>query len=221
MPFSMTDVGFDRKGTPLLDGIDADVGQGRLTVVTGPSGAGKSTLLRLLNRLADPTRGHLAFNGRPLHEFDVLALRRRVVLVAQHPVLLTDDVAAELRVGRPDLDPADAADLLGRVGLPEELLHRPTAGLSGGQAQRLCLARALALQPEALLLDEPTSALDWAAAEVVLDLARTLTAAGTSVVAVSHDRRWVRAADSALVLDGGRLVEHGPPESLDYLPEGA
>ncbi|MDA2807584.1 ABC transporter ATP-binding protein [Nocardiopsis suaedae] len=214
----MTDVGFDRQGTPLLDGIDADVGQGRLTVVTGPSGAGKSTLLRLLNRLAEPARGRLAFQGRPLHEFDVLTLRRRVVLVAQHPVLLTDSVAAELRVGRPGLG-RDDAGLLDRVGLPEELLSRTTAGLSGGQSQRLCLARALALQPEVLLLDEPTSALDGAAAQVMLDLARTLTAAGTSVVAVSHDRRWVRAADSVLVLDRGRLAEHGPPQTLDYLPE--
>ncbi|GAB3691177.1 ATP-binding cassette domain-containing protein [Nocardiopsis nanhaiensis] len=220
MVFSMTGVGFDQQGAPLLDGIDAEVGQGRLTIVTGPSGAGKTTLLRLLNRLAEPTRGHLAFHGRPLAETDVLAPRRRVVLVAQHPVLLTDSVAAELRVGRPDLGQAAAADLLGRLGLPTGLLHRPTAGLSGGQAQRLCLARALALQPEVLLLDEPTSALDGAAARVVPEVARTLTAAGTSVLAATHGRSWIRAADAVLVLDHGRLAAHGPPQSLDYLMEG-
>ncbi len=131
--------------------------------MTGPSGAGKSSLLRLLNRLAEPSAGRILLDGRPLSGHDPLLLRRRVALVAQHMVLLTGSVAEELAVGCPGLDAARAADLLEQVGLGASLLPRSTEGLSGGQVQRLGLARALATGPEILLLDEPTSALDAAA----------------------------------------------------------
>jgi putative ABC transport system ATP-binding protein len=116
---------------------------GVCTALVGPSGAGKSTLLRLLNRLEEPSGGTVCLQNRPLADWDVLALRRRVGLVAQQPVLLTDHVADDLRVGRPDLGEDQAARLLRQVGLPTAMLSRPTVGLSGGEAQRVCLARAL------------------------------------------------------------------------------
>src|SRR5437764_1384290 len=116
-------------------GVPGRVPAGRCTAVVGPSGSGKSTLLRLLNRLVEPTAGRILLDGVPLPALEVLALRRRVGLVAQHPVLLADRVADDLRVGRPQLDDGRVAELLARVGLPAGFDQRRTAGLSGGEAQ--------------------------------------------------------------------------------------
>ena len=104
---------------------------GRCSAVRGASGSGKTTLLRLLNRLIDPTAGRVLLDGVPLTELDVLVLRRRVGLVAQAPVLLTDAVLDEVRVGRPDLSEGRVTELLARVGLGEKFVTRPTSGLSG------------------------------------------------------------------------------------------
>src|SRR5262249_35250084 len=145
---------------------------GQCTAIVGPSGSGKSTMLRLLNRLAEPTAGRVLLDRTPLSEFDVLALRRRIALVAQQPVLLTDRVADDLRLARPELTEQHLADLVTPVGLPAAFLARRTDGLSGGEAQRVCLARALALEPEVLVLDEPTAALDGVNVAVITDLAR-------------------------------------------------
>jgi putative ABC transport system ATP-binding protein len=152
---------------------------------------------------------------------DVLALRRRVGLVAQQPVLLTERVAEELRVGRGDLSTERSLALLQRVGLSTDFAARDTAELSGGEAQRLCLARALAVEPAVLLLDEPTSALDGLTAAFIADLAREHVAGGGTVVLVSHDLAVVRrVAHHVLVLHGGRLVAAGPPKEIDYLETG-
>jgi putative ABC transport system ATP-binding protein len=125
--------------------VTCQIRPGVCTALVGPSGSGKSTLLRLLNRLDDPSSGTVHFRGQPRGTYDVLELRRRVGLVGQQPVLVTDRVLSELQVGRPDLGNGQAADLLDRVGLPRQMLPRTTGGLSGGEAQRVCLARALAV----------------------------------------------------------------------------
>jgi putative ABC transport system ATP-binding protein len=218
--FALDQVTVQRGNAVLLDAVSCEIPQGACTALVGPSGAGKSTLLRLLNRLGEPTGGTVRFGGEPLPALDVLELRRRVGLVGQQPILLTDDVLADLRVGAPDLDVDHAATLLKRVNLPPDMLNRETAGLSGGEAQRVCLARALAVDPEALLLDEPTSALDPASAEVVETTIRDLVDNGLSVVLVSHNAAQARrVADHALVLEAGRLIATGPPEHVDYLRE--
>jgi putative ABC transport system ATP-binding protein len=220
--FTLGQVTIRRGGTVLLDEVTCSVAAGACTALVGPSGAGKSTLLRLLNRLEEPSSGTLCLQGRPLADWDVLALRRRVGLVAQQSVLLTDRVADDLRVGRPDLGEDQAARLLRQVGLPAGMLSRPTAGLSGGEAQRVCLARALAVDPEVLLLDEPTSALDRASARAVEKVATQLVAAGMTVVLVSHNTGQARRlADHVLVLKSGRLVASGPADEVAYLKEGA
>jgi putative ABC transport system ATP-binding protein len=186
--------------------------------VAGPSGAGKSTLLRLLDRLLEPTSGQVLFHGRPLPSYDVREVRRRVGLVQQAPVVLGDTVLADLRVGRPELPEQEARALLGRVGLNDLSLGRGTSDLSGGEAQRLCLARALAVGPEVLLLDEPTSALDAVSAQSVERVVRALVAEGLSAVLVSHDLRQAkRLADDVVVLDHGRVVETGLAASSRYL----
>jgi putative ABC transport system ATP-binding protein len=207
-----------RGGVTVLDDVSAALAPGRCTAVAGPSGAGKSTLLRLLDRLLEPTSGRVLFHGRPLPSYDVLELRRRVGLVQQAPVLLGDTVLADLRVGRPALDPEEAATLLARAGLEGMALDRGTTALSGGEAQRLCLARALAVGPEVLLLDEPTSALDAVSAQAVERVVRALVADGLAAVLVSHDLRQARRlADDVVVLRGGRVVEAGPAAGSDYL----
>ena len=219
--FTLDAVTVTRGPARLLDAVSGCIQAGRCTAVIGPSGAGKSTLLRVLNRLEDPTAGRVLLDGKPIGEMDVPGLRRRVGLVAQRPVLLTDRVADELRVGRRDLSAEQSLALLQRVGLPADFAARGTAELSGGEAQRLCLARALAVEPEVLLLDEPTSALDGLTAALIADLARDHVAGGGTVVLVSHDLAVVRrVAHHVLVLDHGRLVASGPPTEIDYLEAG-
>lgn len=205
----------------LLEEISGQIPAGRCTAVIGPSGAGKSSLLRVLNRLEEPSTGRVLLGDVPITSIDVLALRARVGLVAQRPVLLTDRVADEASVGRPSLSDQRIAELLARVGLPAEFGGRRTAELSGGEAQRVCLARALALEPEVLLLDEPTSALDGLNAALVGELARDHVSAGGTVVLASHDLTIVRSvADWVLVLNGGRLVGAGRPDETGYLETG-
>lgn len=197
--------------TRLLDEVRLDIHAGRCTVIVGPSGAGKSTLLRLLNRLEEPTAGRLLFDDRPIAGYDVLELRARVGMVAQAPVLLADTVLDDLRVAVGQLSPAAAAALLARVGLADDFLTRATAGLSGGEAQRVCLARALALDPQVLLLDEPTSALDAFAAHSVEQVVRALVTRELTTVMVAHDLRQAeRLADDVVVLIAGRVADAGP-----------
>ena len=200
--------------------MSCQIPTGACTALVGRSGAGKSTLLRLLNRLGEPSDGMVRFHGQPLTAIDVLALRRRVGLVGQRSILLTDHVVDDLRVGSPELDAEQAAAFLKQVGLPADMLDRPTRELSGGEAQRVCLARALAVGPEALLLDEPTSALDPVSVRAVETTVRELVTSGMTVVLVSHDAAQARrVADNAVVLKAGRLVATGPPDEVDYLKE--
>ncbi len=206
-------VGVSHGSIPVFAEVDATVPGGRCTAVVGPSGVGKTTLLRLLNRLDEPTSGRILLDDIPITEIDVLALRRRIGLVPQHAVLLTDLVNDEVRVGRPELADAQIAALLTRVGLPEAFAHRRCAELSGGEAQRVCLARELAVEPEVLILDEPTSALDEAAAAVIAELIRTHCRAGGAAILVSHDSGFVgTVADDIWMLEGGRLT---PLDALD------
>jgi putative ABC transport system ATP-binding protein len=178
--FEYVDVRVDGDDGPIVSGFSARIPADGLTVMVGPSGAGKTTLLRLLNRLDDPDGGGVLFDGRDVRELDVLELRRRVQLVGQIPVTFPGSVAANL-----DGDIA----LLDRVGLPSTLAPREADRLSVGEAQRLCLARALARQPDVLALDEPTSALDTGSKGGIERLIRSLADDGLTVVMVTHEPR--------------------------------
>ncbi len=187
------DVRVDGDDGPIVAGFSAAAPAGRLTVMVGPSGAGKTTLLRLLNRLDDPDAGAVLFAGRDVRHYDVLDLRRRVQVVGQVPVTFPGTVAAN--VG------GDTAALLGRVGLSPALAAREADRLSVGEAQRMCLARSLALDPEVLALDEPTSALDTASKAGVEELIVGLARSGLTVVMVTHDPRHTELADHVVTVE--------------------
>ena len=208
MLFELQAVRVERGSGTVLDGLDLALSEGASCVV-GPSGAGKSTLLRLLNRLADPSKGRVLYRGGDVTTLDPLALRREVCLVPQLPALLPGTVAGNVSFG-PRLvgREVDPARFLSLAGLPADFGPRDAAQLSVGEQQRVMLARALALEPEVLLLDEPTSALDAAAREAVeatlVDLRRRLR---ISYVLVTHDlAQAARLADQVVHLRPGGVV---------------
>ncbi len=204
--FTFDRVTVGRSGAPILDAVTCAVPAGGVTVVSGASGSGKSTLLRLCNRLEVPDGGAVRYRGDDVAALDPVALRRRVGMVFQRPTPFPGTGRDNLLAAAP-LDDAEAATLLDRVGLPRDFLDRDALTLSGGEAQRLCLARTLATGCDVLLADECTSALDPEATTVLEELARALAAAGTTVVWVTHDvAQQDRIADHRLVLDRGRVV---------------
>jgi putative ABC transport system ATP-binding protein len=180
---------------------------GRITSVVGPSGSGKSTLLRAINRLIEPTAGEVYLDGEPTGGMDPLLLRRRVGMVFQLPALFGASVDEAILYGaRLAGRGVDADRLLEMVGLDASLGARDPQSLSVGQQQRVSLARALALEPEVLLMDEPTSALDEAARRTIEELIQELNSSlGLTVVVVSHHLDQVeRLADHVVLLAAGR-----------------
>ena len=193
----------------MLRDVSASI-DGGATAIVGPSGAGKSTLLRLLNRLADPVAGVVRFGGRDVRELDVLALRRDAVLVPQVPAPLPGTVEANVRYGpslSDDRPMPDVARCLQLAGLDESYAPRDAARLSVGEQQRVMLARALALEPDALLLDEPTAALDEGTRTgVELTLVELHATLGVALVLVTHDRgQAARLTQRTIELRDGRL----------------
>jgi tungstate transport system ATP-binding protein len=219
-------LGFRIGDRRLLDGVDLRLAGNGITVVMGPNGAGKSLLLRLMHGLLMPTDGEVLWGGAPMDA----ALRRRQAMVFQRPVLLRRSVAANLRFVlrlRGDAGAGRVAALLAEVGLSGRG-GQPARSLSGGEQQRLSLARALALAPEVLFLDEPTANLDPNSTATIERIVRQARARGTKVVFVTHDLGQARRlADDVIFLHAGRVAEHSPagrffdhPESnqaADYL----
>jgi ABC-type phosphate transport system ATPase subunit len=203
----------------VLRDVDARIERG-VTAVLGPSGSGKSTLLRLLNRLADATSGTVRFDGEDVRALDVLALRRRAVLVPQLPAPLPGTVAYNVEYG-PSLvgRTADVGRCLMLAGLSPEYADREADRLSVGEQQRLMLARALALEPEVLLLDEPTNSLDPAATRSVEAIIAQAAASGIKVVMATHDLGQARRlAGNVLFLVDGRLIEQAPAPDFFVTP---
>jgi polar amino acid transport system ATP-binding protein len=209
-------------------GVSLEVHAGRVTAILGPSGSGKSTLLRCLNFLEIPDEGEVRFAGRPVRarDADLNGLRSRVGMVFQQFNLFPhlrvwENVALAPRVVR-NLSRSTARglalDLLDRVGLTDKADAHP-AQLSGGQQQRAAIARALAMQPAALLFDEPTSALDPELTGEVLAVMRSLASEGRTMVVVTHEVGFARAvAHEVIFMDGGQVVERGPPARVIDAP---
>ncbi len=189
-----------RRGEPearILDGVSFTVPRGGALTLVGPSGSGKSSLLRCLNRLVEPTGGTVRFDGRDIRAWDPRELRRRAALVMQTPVMFEGRVRENLA-----LHPADApgdfseprlAQALVEVGLDAGMMERDATTLSGGEKQRVAIARTLLRDPQALLLDEPTSALDPPNTALVVEtICRLRDTRGLTVVAVTHQPELVR-----------------------------
>ena len=177
-----------------------------VTVVVGPSGAGKTTLLRLCNRLSVPTSGVVLWRGEDVARCDPLTLRHQVGMVFQRPTALPGSVRDNLLVAAAHASPTRMSSMLERVGLDASFLDRAAHELSGGELQRVCLARTLLAEPSALLLDEPTAALDVDRREDFERLARELAGSGVPLVWVTHDLAQARRlGDRSIVLIDGRL----------------
>ena len=218
--FTLDRVSQERGGTCILRDVTIDLPRTAVTALIGPSGAGKTSLLRLLNRLDDPTSGTVWFNGRPITEYPVGSLRRRVGFVFQRPTMFPGTVADNLRIavalGNGSGGPPDPARVLEAVGLPPDIAGRRADGLSGGEQQRASIARALMTRPEVLLLDEPTSALDPEVAEHLLaTVAHLSRERGLAVVMVTHRLAEARQFSTwTVMLEAGRVVEAGPTDRI-------
>ncbi|HEY4909809.1 MAG TPA: ATP-binding cassette domain-containing protein, partial [Methylomirabilota bacterium] len=187
-----------------LHDISLQVERGGALALIGPSGSGKSTLLRCLNRLAEPTGGTVRFNGRDIRSLDPRELRRRAALVMQTPVLFEGTVRENLRLrsagAHEDFSDERLGISLADVGLDPGMLDRDASTLSGGEKQRVTIARAILRNPEALLLDEPTSALDPPNATLVIEtVSRLREARRLSIVAVTHQPDFVRRLGGTLL----------------------
>jgi ABC-type multidrug transport system fused ATPase/permease subunit len=193
-----------RDGRTVLDGAELRLPPGEVTALIAPSGAGKSSLLRCVVRLLAPDAGAVSLDGVPVAELDPRALRRRVGLVAQTPVMLPGTVRDNLAYGLDaPLSSAAAHEALRAAGLDDGFLDRDAHALSGGERARVAIARALVRRPEALLLDEPTAALDHDVALLVVDALRALADGGLAVCLATHDLPLARrVADRCVGLDG-------------------
>lgn len=200
-------------GKVIVNDVSFEVNSGELLGIVGPSGAGKSSLLRLLNRLDEPASGTVFLEGRDYREIPTRDLRRNVGMVMQRPFVFPGTVAENLRFGPKqqglELNEDEIAQLLQDVGLTgyaaEDVGH-----LSGGEAQRVCFARALANRPKVLLLDEPTSALDERAKLEVEAVIRRIAEHGVTSILVTHDLFQARRlAQRVAILEAGRLLRIG------------
>ena len=212
-----------------LNGVDAEIRQGEKLVVIGPSGSGKSTFLRCLNRLEEPTGGHIFFDGVDItsKDCDINQMRRRMGMVFQqfnlfpHKTIMQNITLAPVHhklMSKKEAE-AHAAELLKRVGLLEKANAYPSQ-LSGGQKQRIAIVRALAMNPEVMLFDEPTSALDPEMVGEVLQVMKDLAAEGMTMVVVTHEMGFAReVSDRVMFMDDGRIIEEGTPQQIFSNPQ--
>ena len=217
--FSLRAVTCIRHDRVVLDRIDLVFPPGVVTAIVGPSGSGKTSLLRLLNRLDDPTDGQIELDDQPLAALPVRTLRQRVGFVFQTPVMFPGTVAENIQVAASlagQTVDRDIDVLLERAGLHPAYSERVAADLSGGEQQRVSLARTLATRPSVLLLDEPTSALDPETADRLMVTIRELSVRdGMTTIMVTHRLAEARAVSAFVVmLESGWLVEFGPSDVL-------
>ena len=204
--FTFVGVGVRLGGNQVLEQVDLAVPAHGITAVLGPSGSGKSTLTRLTNRLLDPTVGSVLLRGTDVRTLDVLELRRTVGMVFQRPTLFDGTVRDNLTATHV-ADASRHERILEAVGLDAGFLGRAGSTLSGGEAQRVCLARALLMRPAVLVADEPTASLDQASSLLLETLARRLADDGVPILWVTHDLAQVeRIADGRVTLEAGRVV---------------
>jgi len=206
-----------------LRGVSLDVHKGEVVVIIGPSGSGKSTLLRCINRLEEYDAGKIVVDGIPLDSAqNINEVRQEIGMVFQlfnlfaHLTVMENLTLAQCVVRKRTKEESRkiALDLLTKVGIPEKVGAYPIQ-LSGGQQQRVAIARALAINPKIMLFDEPTSALDPEMIKEVLDVMLDLANEGMTMVVVSHEMGFARAAANRMILmDEGQIIDEDPPEKF-------
>ena len=209
-------------------GVSLEVQRGEIVVILGPSGSGKSTFIRLLNRMERHERGDILIGGTMLNDDlrDIDAVRRRAGMVAQsfnlfaHMSVIENVTFAPRRVLKlkPDVAHAQAMALLERVGVADQA-EKPPHQLSGGEQQRVAIARSLAMGPSIMLFDEPTSALDAEMVREVVNVMGDLASSGMTIVAVTHEMGVAREMAHRIVMfDEGQVVEQAPPDEFFERP---
>jgi tungstate transport system ATP-binding protein len=212
LPLAFEGASLRARGVEIVSNLSLEVVAGAPTVLLGPNGSGKSTLLRLAMGLVRPTSGRVTWGGRAAPD-------ERLAMVFQRPVMLRRSATANVAYALGRRDEARVHELLTRVGL-SALAHRPARRLSGGEQQRLALARALARDPEILFLDEPTASLDPAATKAVEDIVRDVAASGVKIVMATHDIGQARRlAGDIIFLARGRLVERAQAAAFFNTPQ--
>jgi len=214
---------YPHSGRAALADIELTMARGQKIAIVGPSGAGKSTLVSLLLRFLDPTSGYLSVNGQSLKDFDLEEWRRRIAWTPQNPFIFHDTVLENIRLAKEDAAMAEVKDAAKRAHALEFIRSLPQgfdtiigergARLSGGQLQRLALARAFLKDAPLLILDEPTSHLD-ARTEALLQNSIKELSAGRTVIAIAHRLHTVQSADKIIVLDNGKIVAGGRHDEL-------
>jgi putative ABC transport system ATP-binding protein len=215
LPLEARGISLQRARCRVLSDVDAGFQSGLVTAIVGPSGAGKTSLLRCLNRLEEPLAGEVLLDGADIRSLDPTALRKRVGMIFQTPILFDGSVRSNLSYGL-DLVDDGALEALDAVGLQGSFLDRDSTALSVGQGQRVCIARALVRGPEVLLMDEPTSALDKDATARIESLIRHLAEGDLAVALVTHNLAQAsRVADRAVLLVEGRVQAHGSTHEVE------
>ncbi len=217
LPLTVTGLAFSAGGARLIDGLDLVLTDHDTTVVMGPNGAGKSLLVRLLHGLIEPQSGSIAWNGEPCGP----ATRQRQAMVFQKPVLLRRSVAANVDFVL-KLKGGSNRERLNRLLAQANLLDKaaqPARALSGGEQQRLALARALASDPEVLFLDEPTASLDPTSTQLIETVIAEASARGVKVILVTHDAGQARRlANEMVFIHNGAVVEHSSADTFFKQP---
>ena len=208
----------------VLKNISTTVNKGEIISIIGPSGSGKSTFLRCINKLEEPTEGHIYIDGMDLMDknTDINKIRERVGMVFQHFNLFPNMTVLENLTLSPTMVKKESKEeaekyalyLLEKVGLSDKAKSYPTQ-LSGGQKQRIAIARALAMKPEVILFDEPTSALDPEMIKEVLDVMRDLAKEGMTMLIVTHEMGFARnIGNRILFMDNGEIIEDCSPKDF-------
>ncbi len=221
--YQLKDISRNVQRVQILSGISLDIQSGEFLALLGPSGSGKTSLLRLFNGLDSPTEGTLDYRGKSIEHWDIRLLRQQVGMVFQEPVVVAGSVRDNLIIRQrwekqiKTLSDLDLLATLDKVGLQSIDLHIDARSLSGGEKQRLALARVLLNQPQVLLLDEPTASLDpTLARRIIQRVAELHQEMNLTCIMVSHDPNLVRRfAKRVVFLHNNRITEDGPATILD------
>ncbi|PAD21469.1 ABC transporter ATP-binding protein [Terribacillus saccharophilus] len=219
---TLQEVVYETEENKIICGITGRFTKGKITAIVGPSGAGKTTLFRLCNGLLSPSGGNILINGKEILTFDPVSLRRHVGIVLQQATMLEgsvrDNLALPLQLDGKELTDDEAQRMIQLVGLDPDILERNSRDLSGGQKQKVSIARTLLNEPEILLLDEITSSLDRVSRQDIEKLIEWINReTGTTVIWITHNLEQAKSvAEEVWVMIDGRIAEAGPIEMLDH-----